>query len=102
MNRWVTNCLIAAGCSVVFLIYIVFIAGYMPLGISRMIITAALLVFLGVLSGCIMIGALPVKLIPLLLLPVIHIAYEGIDPAKPILSYLFGAVEVLCLWLGAA
>jgi hypothetical protein len=72
------------------------------MGITRPAITAVLLVAIGFCSAAVMTGPLSAKLLLLLIVPTIHIVYEGLDPAKPALTVIVGFVELLCIWIGAA
>jgi hypothetical protein len=40
------------------------------------------------------------KLAFVIAVPVVHIIYEGFDPAKPTLNLLVGLIELACIWLG--
>jgi len=102
MHERLLNVLVVAACAAVFLIYIAFVTSHIAPGISRIVTTISVLVALGLLSGLSMRGGLLAKLGFLIVVPILHIAYEGIDPAKPTLNLLVGAIELGCIWLGAA
>jgi hypothetical protein len=100
MSRSLSDWVVAVICVVIFMVYIIFVTNYLPLGVPRAIITATLLVVLGFLSAVVMTGRLWLKLLLILAVPVVHIAYEGIDPVKPSLNLVVGVVELMCLWIG--
>lgn len=96
------NAVVAALGAVAFMVYIVFVVAVLPMGLARPTITAVLLLVVGFCSAAVMTGPLNAKLLLLLIVPLIHIVYEGLDPAKPALTVIVGVVELLCLWIGAA
>lgn len=95
------NAIVAAVSVIVFMAYVVLVMALLPMGIARAIITVAVLLCVGLCSAAVMSGPLKAKLLFLLAIPIIHIAYEGLDPAKPALTVIVGVVELLCLWIGA-
>jgi len=101
MNIRLRNTLAVAVCAAIFLIYIVLVAPYIAPGTSRIISTVGVLVVLGFLTAPAISGSLLVKLLVLVFVPVVHIVYEGVDPAKPTLNLLVGLIELACIWLGA-
>jgi hypothetical protein len=95
------NALTLLACTAGFLIYILLITNFIAPGGPRIAITVIVLASLGFSASMLMRGPLLAKLGMLIVVPVIHIAYEGLDPAKPTLNLLVGAVELGCIWIGA-
>jgi hypothetical protein len=83
-----------------FLTYIGFVTGFIAPGVPRIATTITVLVVLGFASGALMKAQLLPKLGLLAVVPVLHILYEGIDPAKPTLNILVGVIELGCIWFG--
>lgn len=95
------NALTLLACTVGFLIYILFVTKFIAPGGPRIATTVLVLAGLGFSSSILMRGHLLPKLGLLVVVPVIHVAYEGLDPAKPTLNLLVGTVELGCIWIGA-
>jgi len=101
MRKHLTNSAVTMVCIALFLIYAIFLTAYIPPGTLRVAVTVALLVVLGALSAPSMSGSLAAKILFLIAVPVVHIIYEGIDPAKPSLNIVVGLVEFVCISIGA-
>ena len=96
------NACVTVVCAVLFLTYAELIApGLIPAGTARVAATVVVLLILGFFAGFSVLGNLSVKLAFLIIVPIAHWLYSGGDAAKPYLAYLIGAVEILCLWIGA-
>jgi hypothetical protein len=92
--------LIPATSGLALLAYLAFLTQHLPMGILRLMFSVAVLLLLGLTAGATMKSELGAKLGLILLVPAIHFAYDGIDPAKASLSVLMYVIEAAVLWVG--
>lgn len=100
MKNSTRDVLIASAAGVCLLAYVMLMAEHIPGGLVRLFVSLGFVLILGILAGATMKSSFGRKAGFILIVPAVHLLYDGIDPAKAALSVLWYLAEALLLWIG--
>jgi hypothetical protein len=100
MHPTARDVLVAAMGALVLVGYSAFLVHHLPMGITRLLISLGLVLLIGFVAGALMRGSLSARVAVIVIIPLAHVLYEGIDGAKPTISVIWYAAELVLLCIG--